>query len=239
MKILVVEDEMIISEDIAMMLSDQGYEVTDQAVDYEEAISSLTSKSPDLALLDINLIGRKDGIDIANKINEIGRIPFIFTSSLRDTATIDRAKQTNPAAYLIKPFQEAQLMAAIEIAMTNFSKVNDASQREEKITIFNNAIFVKAGHRYTKVKIEDIQYIQKSDNYIDLFTSTKKFVIRASIGGFLEQLAIDKIIRIHRSYAVNTDHITDMAPTYVIIGDKEIPLAKSYTNDLMARLKIF
>lgn len=239
MKILIVEDEMIISEDIAMMLSDNGYEITDQVVDYDEAITAFQKDQPDLVLLDINLIGAKDGIDIASKLNELANIPFIYTSSLGDPLTIARAKETNPAAYLIKPFKEDQLLASIDIALTNFSKASIPSTPDEHLPIFNDAIFVKTNHRYTKVDLKDIRYIQKSDNYIDLHTPTKKHVIRGSIGSFLDQLSSNQFLRTHRSYAINVNYIQDVTPTFVLIGDIEVPLAKSFAPDLLKRLRIF
>jgi len=238
MKILIVEDEMIISEDICMMLEEQDYEVTDQVVDYDDAIGSISENPPDLVLLDINLIGSKDGIQVANWINGNKRIPFIYTSSLGDPLTISRAKETNPSAYLLKPFKEEQLIAAIEIAMANFS-MEKGEEESEAIPIFNDAIFVKIGHKYIKTKISDIRYISKSDNYIELHCSDKKHIIRASIGGFIERLGYDKIYRTHRSYAVNIDYVSDISPTSIKIGDHEIPLSKNHSKDIMNRLKIF
>ena len=239
MKILVVEDEMIISEDICMMLEERGYEVCGQAVDYDESMELLNSQGPDLALLDINLHGSKDGIEIAEKINELHGIPFIYTSSLGDRSTIERAKLTKPASYLVKPFKEEQLFAAIEVAMENFSMNSKADTQEEKIPIFNDAIFVKVGHKYSKVNINEIRYISKSDNYIELQCEDKKYLIRASLGGFIEQLGYDKIHQTHRSYAVNIDYMNDITPTSILIGKVEIPLSKAFSKTIMDKLKIF
>ena len=241
MKIMIVEDEMIISEDICMMLEDRGYEVSEQAVDYDDALDSFQKNPPDLVLLDINLIGSKDGIELAEKINEIGPVPFIYTSSLGDNLTIARAKETKPAAYLVKPFKEEQLFAAIEVAMANFSKKGEDLEptEDEKLPVFNNAIFIKENHRFTKVNLADIQYIQKSDNYLDLFTEEKRYIIRGAMGSFLDQLNCDRIFRTHRSFAINVDHISNITPTKVTIGDREIPLSKSYAESLLSLLNIF
>ncbi len=238
MKILIVEDEMIISEDICMMLEDRGYEVCGQAVDYDEAIDIIKNDQPDLALLDINLNGSKDGVEVAKSINQIRRIPFIFTSSIGDTSTIVRAKSTHPSAYILKPFKEEQLFAAIEVAMENFS-VNENTNPEEQLAIFNDAIFVKSDHRFIKVSIDEIRYIQKSDNYIDLHSEDKTHIIRSTISGFVNKLASDKIIRTHRSYAVNLDHVSDVGPNAITIGDTQVPLAKNYPPEIMPRLRTF
>jgi len=237
MKVLIVEDEIIISDDICMTLEEHDYEVTGQAIDYDDAIQSFIESKPDLVLLDINLSGEKDGIQVAEKIIDLGRVPFIYTSSLGDSVTIARAKGTNPDAYLLKPFKEEQLLASIEIALSNFSNTQDSEKNE--LAMYNNAIFVKDKHRFVKVLVNEILYISKSDNYIDLYTHSKKYVIRASMGSFLEQLKSEKMYKTNRSFAVNINHITDLSTTIVRIGDIEIPITKSNARSLLERLNSF
>lgn len=239
MKIVIVEDEMIISDDICGMLEEHGYEIAGQAVDYDEAVEIIRNNKPDLVLLDINLQGNKDGIEIAQYINETGRIPFIYTSSLGDGQTIARAKLTKPSAYLVKPFQDQQLFAAIEVAMANFTPSAGEGTNESKLAIFNEAIFVKEGHRYTKVRMSDIKYIHKSDNYIEVHTTANKYMIRASINDFIDQIGYDRIYRTHKSYAVNLNFITGVMPDAITLGDVELPLSRSYADELKKYLRIF
>ena len=110
-QIVIVEDELIIAEDVSNMLTRKGYEVMGIAMDYDEAIAILKVNKPDLILLDINLNSKKDGIDLANTINEFYGIPFIFTTSYSDSATLERAKKSNPINYLVKPFK-ARIVAS-------------------------------------------------------------------------------------------------------------------------------
>ena len=243
MKILIVEDEMIISDDIASMLESQGYDVTDQVLSYDEATASIQNNLPDMVLLDINLQGDKDGIHIAKYINDTHKIPFIYTSSLSDESTIARAKETNPSTYLVKPFQDEQLFAAIEIALSNFSmsKSNstDKNEDEEKLAIFNNAIFIKDGHRYKKLDLEDIVYVQKSHNYLEIHSESSKYLIRVSMGNFIDQIEKDALFRVHKSYAINPHRITEVLPSLVKLGDIEVPLSRGYADELKRHLRIF
>src|SRR6187402_3159022 len=121
-RILIVEDELIIAEDVRNMLTKMNYEIVGNAMDYDEALSILNDNKPDLILLDVNLNGRKDGIDLAVTINDTCKVPFIYTTSYSDSATIERAKVTNPINYLVKPFKEEQLFTAIEIALHKLSE---------------------------------------------------------------------------------------------------------------------
>lgn len=239
MKILIVEDEMIISEDIAMILEGQDYEVTDQVTNFEDALSSLTRNLPDLALLDINLASQKSGIDIGQAIKEIFDIPFIYTSSLGSPKVIEAAKATNPAAYLIKPFREEQLLAAIEVAMENFANSNTKDSENESIAMFNNSIFIKENHRFVKLLVADIAFIKKSDNYLEIHTKTARHLVRGSLTGFLEKLSFDKMFRAHKSFAINLESVQEITPQYVTVNDIEIPLSKSYSGNLKKHFRLF
>ncbi len=125
--ILIVEDEPIIAEDIATTLRNADYEVGNIAYSKEDVLEELTKSKTDLILLDINLDGEQEGIDIAKIIKEKYNIPFIFLTSYSDRATVDLAKATEPCGYIVKPFSEASLFTTIEIALVNFAQRMKAS----------------------------------------------------------------------------------------------------------------
>jgi len=95
-RILIIEDEFIIAEDIAETLRGLGYEVVGNATNYYEAIKMLDEKTTDVALVDINLGDKKDGIDVGTAIKERYKLPFIFITSHADKNTVDRAKNLKP-----------------------------------------------------------------------------------------------------------------------------------------------
>lgn len=236
-KILIVEDELIIAEDMANMLEKMGYEVTGNAMDADEAIECLDKQKPDLILLDINLGGKKDGIMLAGEINEKYQVPFIFTTSYTDETTIERAKNVKPVNYLVKPFKPEQLYTAIEIAMFNLAKKETTPENEEGL-IIKDALFIKEKYRYSKILIADILWIKAEGNYLELHLQDKKELIRASLGSFLERLNRHNFFRTHKSYAVNLDHLTKVEPTFVFIGKTEIPISKTYADELLHRLNV-
>jgi DNA-binding LytR/AlgR family response regulator len=238
-KILIVEDELIIGEDMRNILEKMGYTVIGVAMDADEAIEFVLLEKPDLILLDINLGGKKDGIQLAEEINKKFELPFIFTTSYTDGPTIERAKKVNPLNYLVKPFKPEQLYTAIEIAMFNLAKKEKtgAAENEEGL-IIKDALFIKEKYRYTKIRIADILWIQAEGNYVELHLADKKELIRASFGSFLERLALYNFFRTHKSYAVNLDHITKIEPTAVFILQNEIPLSKVYADELLQRLNV-
>lgn len=244
-KLLIVEDEMIIAEHLTMLLESMDYVVVGSAIDYDEAIELLEAERPDLVLLDINLAGKRDGINVAETINERFKLPIIFTTSHADGATIERAKKVNPANYLLKPFQKEQLFTSIEIALFNWTTPADAvdadaAEEVEKPQefIIKDALFIKEKFKYTKLLIQNIQWIKADGNYLELHLSDRREIIRASLTAFLLRLNRPAFFRTHKSYAVNLDHLTKLEPTSVTISATEIPLTKAASDDLLRLLEI-
>ena len=123
-RILIVEDDPLIAEDIAESLKEIGYEIAGIAYDSDEAMQMVQTVNPDLTLLDVNLDSEKDGIQIGEYIKDNYKFPFIYLTSYADKSTIERAKHTRPMAYIVKPFDERDLFTAIEIALFNYDLPN-------------------------------------------------------------------------------------------------------------------
>jgi DNA-binding NarL/FixJ family response regulator len=119
---LIVEDEPLIAENIAAHLLNNGFVVSGTAYDDEEARKQITMNTPDVVLMDINLGSDEDGIDLANFIHKNFDIPILFLTSYADKETINRAKEVEPSAYILKPFTERSLLSSLEIALSNYSR---------------------------------------------------------------------------------------------------------------------
>ena len=116
-RILVVEDEHIVALDIKRMLLGLGYEVPAIAASGKQAIERSVEIRPDLALMDIRLRGKMDGIEAAAQIQSAVDIPVVYLTAFADDTTLDRARTTTPFGYVLKPFTEQELHSAIEMAL--------------------------------------------------------------------------------------------------------------------------
>lgn len=117
---LIVEDDFLIAEDIRDFLQELGYKVVDIAYTRDQALRYLKKYEVQLALLDINLGQKDDGIIIAQHIREHYDFPFVFLTSYSDQMTLNEAKQTLPQGYLLKPFDKSDLFSVLEIAVHNY-----------------------------------------------------------------------------------------------------------------------
>lgn len=120
-RVLIVEDEVLIAEDIADSLNAIDYKVAGIAYSSEKALEILRKAHPDIVLLDIHIKGSMNGIEVAHIINRDYRLPFVFLTSFADKQTVEEAKKTMPYGYVVKPFSEKELFSSLEVAIYRFS----------------------------------------------------------------------------------------------------------------------
>jgi CheY-like chemotaxis protein len=116
-KILLVEDDNIIAKVADWRLKNLGYTVCGRATTGAEAMELAADTHPDLVLMDINIKGEIDGIETAQMIKKTFNIPVIYVTSHSDGTTLERAKETKPDGFIIKPFDDNDLRVAIELAL--------------------------------------------------------------------------------------------------------------------------
>ncbi|MEO1377255.1 MAG: ATP-binding protein [Cyanobacteria bacterium J06635_10] len=191
-KILVVEDERIIACDIKDCLENSGYIVPAVMAYGEQAITKMGELKPDLVLMDMMLKGDMNGIEAAEIIISSFNIPVVFLTAYSDKSTLQKAKATQPFGYILKPFEESQLITTIEIALSKHQKetiMRNALQKEKEMrelksrfismvshefrnplnTIYNSTeLLANENQQLTEnTKYEYLNHIQNSVKYLD------------------------------------------------------------------------
>ncbi|WP_324720977.1 LytR/AlgR family response regulator transcription factor [Salinimicrobium sp. HB62] len=240
-KILVVEDEMVIAANISLQLTSLGYEVTGIVPRGEEALMHVKDNPPDIILLDINLKGDLDGIETALEMQKMQNIPLIYLTANIDDAHFNRAKDTHPYGFISKPFKKLDLQRAIELTISqinskNTEKTNGTPQKDETF-ILSDCIFVKHLNSMVKVNIEDILYIEAERNYCRIFSNSKEYLVVMTLKEMDKRLPSKHFLRVHRSYIVNISQVKEVAIGHLVIGRKAIPVSKSLKEELLKRLQ--
>lgn len=235
-KILVVEDEIIIADNICDTLDDLGYDALEPAISFTEAIETIEAFMPDIAILDIQLSGTKTGIDLAESIQKNYNFPYIFLTSNSDVATVNEAKKVSPSAFLVKPFTKEELYSSIEIALYNYTKkighINDES------LIIKDALFFKEKGVFTKLSFEDILYLKSDHVYVEIILKgNRNQVIRMSLNDIITKMS-DKFIRVHRGYIINLDYLEQIDSNFLKINNKIIPIGKKYRETLLKKINL-
>ncbi len=150
-KILIVEDEVLVARDIKESLQELNYSVCEYVASVAHALKVIQDQNPDIALIDIHLKGKGSGIDLGKILMEKDTIPFIYLTSFTNTLTLSNAKNTRPSGFLVKPFKQLDVHVALQIALNNFA--------HRKIDFSHNPQdFIKSGTPFR---------IQKVVNYIN------------------------------------------------------------------------
>lgn len=240
-RILIVEDEMIIGANISLQLTSLGYEVSGIVPRGEEALVHIRQNKPDIVLLDIQLKGNIDGVQTAQLMQKEFDIPIIYLTANADDANFNRAKTTNPHAFISKPFKKLDLKHAIELVI-NRQQPQPASQEEpipldDSPFVLDDSIFVRHQEKMVKVSIDDILYIEADRNYSRIFAKGKEYVLVMTLKEIDEKLPPQHFLRVHRSFIVNISQIEEIAATHVIIAKKAIPVSAELRKQLLQRIR--
>jgi two-component system, cell cycle sensor histidine kinase and response regulator CckA len=132
-RILLVEDEKVVAADIEECIKGLGYEVAGSAASGAEALRLARQVEPDLVLLDIKLKGDMDGIEVAGALHESLKIPVVYLTAFADAEILERARKTAPSGYVLKPFDDRSLRAAIEIAFDRHRRERELIEGEQRL----------------------------------------------------------------------------------------------------------
>lgn len=246
MKVIAVEDDPILADAIEIFLYNIGYEVIAILDNSEDFLNTWVATTPDIALLDININGKLDGIELAKIINQSNNpIPIIFITSLTDEDTFKRAKSLSPFAYITKPFDEMNLQRTIELAVYKY--INNTWEVPEQLTWQNNLtnskhFFIKVGQILKKINIEDILYIKVEDKYSKVYLKDTSYNVRMSLKDLAPKLPASDFERVHRNYIVNIKYIEDIKlkeQTITLTEVKQkIPTSQTYRDNLLRKLNL-
>lgn len=237
LKILVVEDDPMIAESLEEMLELLGHEVLRVAESGEEAVMGLMEMEPDLILLDIQLKGKMNGIEVAHLIRTKYNIPFIFTTAYADSETINKAKAEGPFGYIVKPYGVKDIMAAIEVAMSNYRLYNELSGDVPAAPMaVNDQLYLKVDHRLIKVNMPDIQFVEAKGDYVLFNTIKESFVVYSTLKNVKSKLVDSQFMQVHRSFIINLECIEDIEETTLTVGSKVIPVSRSNRQELLKRI---
>lgn len=238
-KVGIVVADALLAKEIVTPLNTHGYSTTEPAANYAEALTMMAADQPDILIIDIELKGSKDGLDLAQKIKEQYGIPLIALTSGTDAAISERAKELAPQAYLARTIGKGELYASIEIALHNYATGEHVTKVQEKPDYFvKDALFVRQGPVYHKIKLDDILYMESIDVMVNVHSTVGKMQLRNNLEHFLGLLDAEKFFRVHKAYAVNVEHVDSVSENSLLIKNKEIPVGKTYHEELMKFLEL-
>ncbi|HVO74510.1 MAG TPA: response regulator [Ignavibacteriaceae bacterium] len=246
-KILVIEDDPAVSENIKTLLEEEGYKVF-CAADGVKGISLAKEENPDLIVCDI-MLKDVDGFEVLKNLSGdplTAVIPFIYLTARTDHEDLRTGMELGADDYLFKPFQSEELLRAIRIRLNKYRMlraefvekgVKNEKQINKKFEL-NGRIFLKVNNQIIFVTVGNIKFITAENQYTNVFMSEgKSYLIRMPLSKWEGKLSSDDFYRIHRSTIINIHFIEKIEKWFnnslklYIKGTKEpFIVSRNYTH---------
>ena len=178
----------------------------------------------------------------------------MYLTAQADKGTVERAKATNPSAYLLKPFDERHLQISLELAFDIYMKqVNPQFKTTVSTTLLNandiklssdiilqnaDSIFIKQNYRFVKLKKEDLLILEADRNHTSLYTKEHQYIVRMPLANVLDRLQIEYLVRVHRSYAINIRQVEEFNDSEITVNAKVIPFTAAYKEDFFRNFNV-
>ena len=216
LKIIIVEDDITTQERLASMLEGFGYEIAGLFDNISEALSVIRLNQPDLLLLDVHLGEKKPtGIDLAREVRKFSDMPIIFLSAYQHPNYARHAFDLGAHRYMTKPIREFELRMEVDFALKEY--VEKSVQSRKAAEPLKDIFVLSANQTYRKILIKDIAYVEAQGSSVYIHTlDGKKFTQSCSLKSFEDQTnpSQPRLLRIHRSYLINTDAIESLSRSY-------------------------
>lgn len=232
--ILIIEDSITESQELTKILEANNYRVVGIATNYRDALTLFYENKVDIVIIDVFLNGQPEGITFAETISIAPDVlkPFVFLTSSKDRQIFERAKLTKPFSFLLKPFNQLEVLYAIELAIEKFyNQINVFQSNSKDTVITTDSLFIKKKNSLKKIIFDDIIYIEVDERYCTIITLDEKFFITISLIKIMEFLDTKQFIRTHRNFIVNTNKISEilLADNLIITqGNYKITLSDKY-----------
>ncbi|MFY0672332.1 MAG: response regulator transcription factor [Bacteroidia bacterium] len=233
LKVLLVEDDPIIGRDTKKILEFIGYKVNGPFTSAESAKDANEKEKNDIYIFDVELEGEMSGIELSRVLNSKNPKPTIFVTGLLDEQTRKSALETGATSFLNKPFNERNLVNAIEMALFTKTQI-----QEVKAIDSPTSFFVKVNKRFIRINLDDVDFLEASGHYMVLHQGEKQFSTSTSMGDFKKNYSGNVFFQTHRSYMVNLKRVADFDDTHIYFGEKMVPISQSKQKEFRSKISI-
>lgn len=226
MRCIIIEDQPPAQRILKKYIADYGsLELVNTFTDAIQGIDFLKSNTVDLIFLDIHL-PKISGIDFLKTLNNPPAV--ILTTAFPDFAL--ESYEFDVIDYLLKPFSFPRFIKAV-------SKVK--SSTHNKTESRSESIFIKSGHEYIKVDLDEILFIKSDKDYTEIVSPNSKLLSNETLKHWEDTLDSEKYIRVHKSYLINKNKIVKLRSTTIDLEDNhEIPIGRAYKDDFVKRVNL-
>lgn len=237
MKVLITDNDPLYAGALEILLKEMGHQVVGIADNAQQALRLVKATKPNLLLLGIYIKGKHDGVYIAEQLRKQQQnTPVIFITASQDTQVFERAKQTNPFAYIIKPVDKSTLQRTVELAL--YRHTHQPTQDNLYNTANDENFFVKVGRQLRRIHIPSIYYVEVDRKYSTIALEHHQLKTRMPLQQLALKLPNRLFLKVHKSYMVNLQKIdeVDMNGEMIKMGTHQVPLSRRHKKELIQKL---
>ncbi len=241
--VLIIEDDPIISVDLADRINDMGFTALGPIDKGEEAEGYFGKElSPDIVIIDVNLAGEMNGIETSELILKWKTIPIIFLTANSDEWTFSKAKKVQPFAFMTKPFRGKDLKHAIDLAMERTSQITQSNlvefEKKSSEHILKDRVFLKHHDRMIRIFYSDILWIEADDYYCKIKTKEREYHSSSSLKKLMDiVVTLPEFLRVHRSYIINLNQVSEIGDSFVLIENSKIPINRNSKEEILNQIQ--
>lgn len=234
-RILIVEDEVIISSALKAMLEGLGYEVPAIYRSGKDLLANFREDTVDMIMMDIQLADNTNGIDTSKALGKLSDVPIVYiTNNKEDKVRKKAIDETNAVYFINKPFTINDICSAIDLTL-KFLKKEEVKNKviNNSSYLLNDAIFIKDDFSFKKIKLSEILFLKADGSYCHLQCRDRQYTFSENLSFFENKLLFaGELIRVHRSFVVNINHIDKIQENRVWVNGHEIPVGKTYRKSI-------
>lgn len=249
MSVAVVDDEDLARDSIRLVLeTEDDIEIVGEASNAAEAVELIRRTSPDVVLLDVRMPDA-DGFQVIEEIGP-GNMPVVVFVTAYDTHAI-RAFEVHAVDYVLKPFEDGRLIGALDRAR-RWLRADDRADDDRLDRLVSSMkpdgapwatrIMVREGDRIRFERVNDIDYVEASNNDVVIHAGSREARIRSTLKGLASRLDPSRFIRIHRSTLVNLDRVREVQPWFggdyvaILEDGRQLRVSRTYRDALLRPL---
>ncbi|MCE7053726.1 response regulator [Algoriphagus sp. AGSA1] len=227
-KILIIENEAELAENIEDILTHLGYETSKVLTNADEVHEYLRSNIPDLILMDILLDGKVDGIELTMQIRKSIHVPIIFITAYSDLDFLERVANVPNEGYILKPFSKERLQSSLYLAFRSFEN--------KSLPLKKSTLQVRDRGHIVSLSEDDILFLKADGLYTRIFTKERQYTMRDILKDVVGRLPDNRFIRVHKSYIVNLSYVYSINSKELIIENQAIPIRRGYFKELHTKV---
>ncbi len=215
MNILIVEDDLLMAGRLREDLEQAGHNITAHVRSLQDALKSYRNNTPDFAIIDISLghIDNRDGIELANWLGELNKIPFVFLTG--HTTPPQGVEKTRSSNYIVKPYHKFQLLTQIQL---NYDRFKEAKEQEA----FPECFYIRVNGHLTRIPFGELLYIKAERRSVSVHTVStgeSPYMIGTNLGDILHFFEHPDLVILKPSLVLNKKHIRSIREDGVEIGE--------------------